>query len=267
MLEIVIVKNIRIIVATGLLCFGSISANAALFEDDEARKAILDLRQRIDLIRQTSETNRLTVEQGLLSSAEDRAMLRRSLIDLQNQNETLRGEVAKLRGLNEQVTRDLAETQRQLLNVTKGVDDRLRPFEPVKVTVDGREFAADPAEKRDFDAALAVFRSGDFAGAQKRFVDFLRRNAKSGYEPSALFWLGNAQYATRDYKEAVINFRSLIAKDPEHPRVPESVLSIANCQIELKDAKGARKTLEDLVKAYPQSEAAVAAKERLTRLK
>ncbi|MFZ9638940.1 MAG: tol-pal system protein YbgF, partial [Hylemonella sp.] len=34
-----------------------------------------------------------------------------------------------------------------------------------------------------------------------------------------------------------------------------------------KDIKGARKTLEDLIKAYPQSEAASTAKERLTRLK
>ena len=45
------------------------------------------------------------------------------------------------------------------------------------------------------------------------------------------------------------------------------MLSIANCQIELKDSPGARKTLEDLVKAYPQSEAAGAARERLVRLK
>jgi TolA-binding protein len=65
----------------------------------------------------------------------------------------------------------------------------------------------------------------------------------------------------------MINFRSLIAREPEHVRAPEAVLSIANCQIELKDTRGARKTLEDLIKAYPQSEAAIAAKERLPRLK
>jgi TolA-binding protein len=79
--------------------------------------------------------------------------------------------------------------------------------------------------------------------------------------------LGNAQYATRDYKEAVINFRSLLTLAPDHVRSPEAVLSIANCQVELKDVKGARKTLEDLLKAYPQTEAAIAAKDRLSRLK
>jgi TolA-binding protein len=59
----------------------------------------------------------------------------------------------------------------------------------------------------------------------------------------------------------------LLTASPDHPRAPEAVLSIANCQIELKDTAGARRSLDELVKAYPQSEAAVAAKERLTRLR
>ena len=50
-------------------------------------------------------------------------------------------------------------------------------------------------------------------------------------------------------------------------RAPEAMLSIANCQIELKDTRAARATLESLVKTYPQSEAAQAGKERLARLK
>ena len=243
-----------------LLGLAAVSASAGLFDDEEARRAILDLRQRVDAVR-------LQAEQGASRASEDNAALRRSLLELQNQIETLRAETAKLRGMNEQLSRDLAETQRQQKDVVQGVDNRLRQFEPVKVSLDGREFTAEPAEKRDFEAALLVFRKGDFAAAQPLFIDFLRRYAQSGYGPSALFWLGNAQYATRDYKEAMINFRSLIAREPEHLRAPEAVLSIANCQIELKDTKGARKTLDDLIKAYPQSEAAAAAKDRLARLK
>lgn len=248
------------VVASVVLCLGASTAGAGLFDDEEARRAILDLRQRIDAVRQESE-------QGVSRASEDSASLRRSLLELQNQIETLRSEMAKLRGLNEQLSRDLADMQRRQKDIAQGVDERLRPFEPVKVAVDGREFIADPAEKRDYEAALVIFRSGDFSAAQAAFLDFLKRYPKSGYAPSALFWLGNAQYATRDYKEAIINFRALIARVPDHMRAPEAVLSIANCQIELKDTRGARKTLDDLIKAYPQSEAAVAAKERLSRLK
>jgi tol-pal system protein YbgF len=169
--------------------------------------------------------------------------------------------------MNEQVARDLAELQRRQKDITQGVNDRLRQFEPAKVALDGREFMAEPMEKRDFEAALVVFRKGDFAAAQAGYLEFLRRYPQSGYATAALFWLGNSQYATRDYKEAMINFRALVAKEPEHLRSPEAVLSIANCQIELKDTRAARKTLEDLIKAYPQSEAAAAAKDRLARLK
>ena len=35
----------------------------------------------------------------------------------------------------------------------------------------------------------------------------------------------------------------------------------------MKDPKGARKTIEDLIKAYPNSEAAAAGKERLATLR
>jgi TolA-binding protein len=79
--------------------------------------------------------------------------------------------------------------------------------------------------------------------------------------------LGNAQYANRDFKGAIANFRELIKSAPDHQRAPESLLSIANCQIELKDNAGSKRTLSELVQAYPQSEAAVAAKERLQRLR
>ena len=252
-------------------CLWTGLAHAGLFDDEEARRAILDLRQRVESVRLESEKKVLDETRR---ATEDSAQLRRALLDLQNQIEALRGDVARATGQNEQLMREIADTRRQLADVqrqqkdvSQGVDERLRKFEPVKVSADGRDFLAEPLEKRDFEAALAIFRKSDFAASQIAFVDFLKRFPQSGYGPSALFWLGNAQYATRDYKEAIINFRSLLSLSPDHVRAPEAVLSIANCQVELKDTKAARKTLEDLLKAYPQSEAAGAAKERLGWLK
>ena len=253
-------KMFRQVAVSLLLCMATVTASAALFEDDEARKAILELRQRVEAMR-------VQAEQGASRAVDENSSLRRSALELQNQIEMLRSDVAKLRGQNEQLSRDLAELQRQQKDTAQSVEERLRRFEPVKVSLDGRDFNAEPAEKREYEAALTVFRKSEFLAAQTLFVEFLKRYSQSGYASSALFWLGNAQYATRNYPEAMVNFRALIARDSEHLRAPEAVLSIANCQVELKDTRGARKTLEDLIKAYPQSEAAVAAKERLSRLK
>jgi tol-pal system protein YbgF len=247
--------------AIAALCLGASSiASAALFEDDEARRAILELRQRND-------AQRAAAEHQAEEQRQDAAQLRRSLLDLQAQIESLRGEIARLTGQNEQVMRALADVQRQQKDVAQGVEERLRKIEPGKVSVDGREFIADPAESRDFEAALAIFRKGDFPAAQSAFTDFIKRYPQSGFRPTALFWLGNAQYANRDYRGAIGNFRALLTAAPDHPRAAEAVLSIANCQIELKDNAAARRTLDELVKTYPQSEAASAAKERLARLR
>jgi len=244
-----------------LLCCWSVgSLHAALFEDDEARKAILDLRQRVDIMRGDAD-------QARQASTSELAGLGKSLLDLQRQIELLKAEIATLRGSNEQMMRELSQVQRQQKDQLQAVQARFSKLEPVTVQLDGVEFLADQTQTRDFDAALAVFRKGDFVNAQSLFSGFVARNPSSGYVVPALFWLGNAQYAMRNYKEAMGNFRALIAKDPQHLRAPEAVLSVANCQLELKDNKGARKTLADLVKAYPQSEAAVAAKERLATLK
>ena len=242
--------------ALGLLAFNA----HALFDDDEARKAILELRQKVD-IQQTRNLEELR------KANEDNAQLRRSVLDLANQIEVLRAELAKLRGQDEQLARDVAEVQRKQKDMTQGVDDRLRKFEPSKVNVDGKEFVATPAETRDFEAALAALRKGEFAPAQTAFLEFLTRYPNTGYKPAAFFWLGNAQYGLRGYKEAIANFKSVVALAPDGPRAPEAALSIANCQIELKDAKAARKTLEDLIKVFPQSEAASVAKDRLSKFK
>jgi tol-pal system protein YbgF len=247
---------LRLFIGFLAACAFALNAHAALFDDDEARRAILELRQKFDASQ--IELKKVT---------EDNVQLRRSMLDLSNQLESLRSELAKLRGQDEQLARDVAELQRKQKDLTQGVDDRLRKFEPSKITVDGKEFVAKPEEARDFDVALAVLRKGEFAPAQTAFLDFIKRYPDSGYRPSALFWLGNAQYALRSYREAIANFKALLSAAPDHTRAPEAALSIANCQIELKDTRSARKTLEDLIKFYPQSEAASVAKDRLSKLK
>jgi tol-pal system protein YbgF len=256
-------RPLRLAVIASFLA-GATVANAGLFDDEEARRAILDLRQKVDSVKVEAD-QKLADQQK--RTTDESAQLRRSMLDLQNDIESLRSELAKLKGQGEQVVKDLADVQKRQKDMGQSVDDRLRKFEPAKVTLDGREFIAEPAERRDYEAALAMFRKGEFAAVQVVFVDFLSRYANSGYRPSALFWLGNAQYATKDYKEAMANFRNLVTGSPDHQRAPEAVLAIANCQLELKDTKGARKTLEELLVNFPNTDASAAGKERLARFK
>jgi tol-pal system protein YbgF len=246
------------------ICLGAAmfapAAHAGLFDDDEARRAILDIRTKID---QNGE--RQKADQRQLADQIDQ--LKRSILDLNNQLEQVRGDNAKLRGQNEQLARDLSEVQRKQKDIQSGVDDRLRKFEPQKVSLDGKEFSVEPDEKRSYDEAMELLRKSDFAGTANALTAFRKRWPSSGYNESALFWLGNAQYGVRQYKEAITSFRTLVGAAPDNAKAPEAMLAIANCQAELKDAKGARKTIDELIKTYPKSEAAQAGRERLASLK
>lgn len=246
-----------------LACLWPLQAHA-LFDDDEARKAILDLRQKFDAYRAEvdAKLSRLASESREAGSASQR-----SLLEMANQNEQLRAEMARLRGQNEQLAREISELQRQQKDVQAGVDARLKQVEPTKVTLDGVDFNATPEEKRDYEAAMEMLRKSDFSGASAAYSGFLRRFPGSGYTPTALYWLGNAQYASRAYKEAIDSHRRLTSQFPTHVRTPEAMLAMANSQVELKDTKSAQRTLETLVRSYPQSEAAAAGRERLARLR
>ena len=239
----------------------------ALFDDDEARKAIIELRQKVEANRLAAEAANAANTRAIEEARDNNSTVRRSLLDLANQIEQLRAELAKLRGQNEQLAREVSELQRQQKDVQLGLDERLRKVEPVRVSLDGKEFSAAPAEKREFDTAMEMLRRSEFEPAAQAYAAFLRRYPDGGYTAAALYWLGNAQYANRAYKDAIETHRRLVTQFPAHPRTPEAMLAMANSQVEIKDSKGARRTLEDLVKAHPQSEAADAARERLTRLR
>ena len=254
-----------------LLAAAAATAQAGIFDDEEARKAILDLRSRIQASDDASRAR--LGELGQANAAANAALLeqisqlRRSLLDLNSQLEAHRADNAKLRGGQEQLARDLADVQRTVKDVAKGLDDRVRLLEPLKVSLDGKDFMAEPDEKRSHEQAMAALRTGDFDKAATALNSFVARYPASGYSDSARFWLGNSLYGQKNYKEAIVVFRGLVTGSPNHPRAPEALLAVANCQIEMKDNKTARKTLDELLKAYPASEAAAAGKERLSTLK
>ena len=255
----------RSLLAAGLVALAAAGpAHAGLFDDDDARRAILDLRKQLE---QSNEQARARQNEQMVQMSAQIDQLKRSLLDLNGTIDAQRADNAKLRGQIEELARVVAEVQRKQADIVQGVDERIRRVEPQKVSVDDKEFSVDAEEKRSYDDALAGFRKGEFDRAATGFSGLLKRFPNTGYRSSALFWLGNAQYAKREYKEAIASFRSLVVAAPESPRAPEALLAIANCQAELKDPKAARRTIDELVKTCPRSEAAQAGRERLASLK
>lgn len=254
-----------------------LAAHAGMFDDEEARKAVVDLRNRFEQSQrqaQQSEADRKALAAQVADLSEQVNVLKRSLLDLNSQLEGLRGENAKLRGQDEQLAqankdlaREVADLQRKQKDLVASIDDRIRRLEPQKVSLDGRDAVVDPQEKKAYDEAIGILRKGEFANAANALSAFQRRFPASPYNGHVQYWLGNALYGKGEVKEAMNIFRNLVSTTPEHPRASEALLALANCQIELKDGKGAVKTLDELIKNYPQSEAAQAGRERIKQIK
>ncbi|MEN9315439.1 MAG: hypothetical protein RIS35_1832 [Pseudomonadota bacterium] len=243
-----------------VLVLASLPGQAAIFSDDEARRAIIDLRGRLEV--QGRESNRRIDE---LTAQLERST--RGQLELQNQIESLRQEIASLRGQLEVQTNELVQTQRKQRDLYSDFDGRFKRLEPVQVQIDGRQVSVDPEERRQHDAGLAQFRAGDFSGAIATFQQFRSRWPASPYMSAVLFWIGSAQYATKDYKSAVTTFESLLAAFPDNPRAADALLSVGFSQVEGGDRKTGRKTLETVGTRYPGTQAAQLARERLSTLK
>lgn len=246
-----LIRSVMALAVTAAALGAPLQAHAGLFDDDEARRAILDIRARIDAVN------------ARVDGKADKS----TSLDLAAQNEQLRGEIARLRGQIEVLTNELANEQRRQKDFYADLDSRLRKVEPQRMTVDGREVDVQQSEQQAYDAALAQFKAGDYKGAGQSFSAFLRSFPQSGYAASAQYWLGNALYAERDYRGAIAAQQVVVSRYADNPKAPDAMLNIASCYIELKDKAAARKALETLVAQYPDSNAAQTARQRLVALK
>jgi tol-pal system protein YbgF len=269
-------------------------AHAGLFSDDEAHKKIDDLQKQTVAQMQAMETRMAKMESQLSGQG---------LVDLLNQLEVLKTELNKLRGQLEVQTHELETTQKRQKDLYADLDARLRNLErpgsanaavpaPAAPIPTAKQAATPPAtsadkavetgakvaapqsapgtevvESKAYDAALSLFKVGNFQGAIAGFQNFLKSYPTSGLAPSAQYWIGNAHFAQRDYKSALEAQRKLLAIYPNSQKVPDAMLNMASCQTELNDTASARKTLEELVAKYPLSSAAELAQKRLGNAK
>ncbi|SFC53972.1 tol-pal system protein YbgF [Massilia yuzhufengensis] len=232
-----------------------LQASAGLLDDDEARKAILDLRAKVDAIARELNTR--------IDSKSDKT----AQLDLLNQHEQTMQEISRLRGQIEVLANEISKAQNSQKQLYADLDSRIKRLEPQQATVDGQVAEVLPAEKTSYEAATAMFQSGDYKGAATALQDFVRRFPDSAYAANAQYWLGNAHFALGDYKKAIAAQEIVTTTYAGSNKVPDAMLNIGSSYALLKDSKNAKKALQQLVSKYPESSAAKTAKDRLASLK
>ena len=222
-----------------LICLGTSSSAWALFSDDEARKAILDLRKSLATTQ----------------------------LELQGQIDKLKSDNAELRGKVEELEKQGEDISNSQKTYYQDLDNRLGNFEPRTITIEGVSGTVQPGEKKAYDEALKAFQAGNLKKAEDGFAAFTARYPKSPYLTLALYWSGNSKYANKDYAGAISQLPSLIKRYPNHPRIPAAMLTLGNSQLESGNKAAAKKTFSEIISKYPDTEAAKDAQQLLAATK
>lgn len=262
----------------------ALTSHAALFDDTEARKKILEVEE-VGL--NNDRSHRADIDALKRAQADIEARLKSieniiqggGLVELQNQIDTLKQEVSQLRGDLEVANHQLENAQQRQKDLYKDTDTRLRRIESgVTVSGGGTGGVVDGAstvvngqggmdEMNQIGTANAHFENGDYKAAFGAYDTFLKSYPNSEFSPTALYGLGYSQYALKSYQAAAKTQQKLLSDHPEHSKAPDAMYNLANAYIQLGQINQAKRVLSDLIKKHPNAAIIPSAKKRLKALK
>ena len=266
-------SSIRLAAAAVLLAVTT-AAHAGLFDDDEARKRIEDIRTAQDKSARENSERIGRLEESVRNIG---------VVELLRQIETLNEEIARLRGSIEVLANQNEQVQKRQRDFYLDLDSRLKRLEgggasgqapavsspttsspePVAAAPKAASKEEQAREVKAYDAASSLFRRNDFASAAEAFRAFLKDFPQSTLAPNATYWIGICQANLKDYKAALATQEGLLVRFPQSAKAPDALLAVAAVQSEQGDSGSARNTLEDIIARYPASEAAGKARTRL----
>jgi tol-pal system protein YbgF len=108
--------------------------------------------------------------------------------------------------------------------------------------------------EQEYSAALATFRSREHGQAVLDFIDFIAKHPKHPLAGNAQYWIGEAYWAQRDYRQALVEFEKVSEYGPA--KTPDALVKIGLCHARLRDASRAERAWQRVIREYPKSEAA-----------
>jgi tol-pal system protein YbgF len=230
-----------------LVALGVNSAQAGMFDDDEARRQIVDLRIKTEA----------KAEQQVRGQLELQALIQRQA-----------DEIARLRGQIETLSYDLETAKKRQQDFYLDLDSRLRKFETHADAAPGA--AAAPAvdtagEGQEYEAALGHFKAARYKEATAAFAAFVQKYPAGSLAPNAQYWLGNAWYAQHNCVKAIEAQSVVTTKYADSPKAADAWLAIATCQKEMGNPTGAKRSLETVINGFPGTPAAETAQQRLKK--
>lgn len=228
----------RLVLSTLAAVFVLTAAPAhALFGDDEARQAILELREQF-------------------KSQQEMQM------KLYERVEQLSKEVQELRGQVEEMSNSLGKDRVNAKNLYGDLTNRLDQMDPkarAARAASDREIAAN----QEFGTCTGYFQKKETDKAIKCFADFGKKYSGTKLYADSLYWLGSGYYIKGNLAKAIETENKMANTYPKHAKAADALLIVGMAQMDQKKTAEAKNTFNSLIKRYPKSSAAKMAKDQL----
>lgn len=209
----------------------------------------------------------------------ERLLESKGLVDLLIRLENLQKEVQLLRGEVELQTHTLESIKKRQRDLYVDIDRRLvkiersatagttisspattKPDSADAETKNGQKTATAKKssnsiikEQKAYQSAFDLLRELRYRESVVEFRKFLKKYPDGRYAHIAQYWLGEANYAQRNFKSAIKDYNRLVSQYPKTPKAAEAMLKIGYSYYEIKDYKNAKKSLQQLIDTYPKS--------------
>lgn len=265
----------------------AISGHAALFDDKEARKKIIEIEATMNSQNQATQAELAGIkksQQALDQRVQAIEAITKGggLMEMQNQIESLKQEISRLKGELEVANHNVEATQQRQKDLYGDTDTRIRKLEggitPVATSGSTEAPAATLAipvvtapakntqEYQLLELANGLSKESKHKDAFNAYDKFLKDYPNSALAAEATYGLGYSQFALKNYKSAIATQQKVVDLHSESSKVPDAMLNMANSQIQLGLVPGAKKTLRDLITKFPNSEVTPTAQKRLKAL-
>ena len=187
----------------------------------------------------------------------------------------LQDEVVRLQGVVDDLQKREAELEVRLEEVSErtatppeGVPlEEVAPAAVIAAPVPPIEKPpAGAAPHEMYNAAFTQFNLGQHPEAVELFGQFLAIYPDHDLADNAQFWIGECFFARKEYETAVAEFQKVVDTYPKGNKVPDAFVKRGLVLLELDRRSEAIENLETVIQAYPRSDAATYARQRLMEL-
>ena len=127
--------------------------------------------------------------------------------------------------------------------------------------------SGDKHGKQAYSQAFNLLKEGRYQQAVGDFSNFLSNYPESKFAGNAQYWLGEANYVSREYQTALEEFQKVLSQYPDSGKVQGAALKMGYTYYEMKDWDAAKAALQQVIDKYPNTTFARKAEERLQRIK